>query len=68
MKKVISGFLVGVLASLFASAGLADEKALQKQIDDLEKLVDEVETKAELNKIRFGLDFNTTMNNVFTKN
>ncbi|RDU56415.1 DUF3373 domain-containing protein [Helicobacter sp. MIT 00-7814] len=69
MKKVTSSFLVGALsASLFASAGLADEKALQKQIDELEKFVEEVETKAELNKIRFGLDFNATMNNVFTRN
>lgn len=68
MKKVTSSFLVGGLsASLFASAGLADEKALQKQIDELEKFVEEVETKAELNKIRFGLDFNATMNNVFTR-
>ncbi|MGI0440317.1 DUF3373 family protein [Helicobacter himalayensis] len=68
MKKLTSSFLIGALsASLFASAGLADERALQKQIDELEKFIEEVETKAELNKIRFGLDFNATMNNVFTR-
>ncbi len=68
MKKLTSNFLAGALsASLLASAGLADERALQKQIDELEKFIEEVETKAELNKIRFGLDFNATMNNVFTR-
>lgn len=68
MKKLTSNFLAGALSvSLFASAGLADERALQKQIDELEKFIEEVETKAELNKIRFGLDFNATMNNVFTR-
>ncbi|SQC36236.1 50 kDa outer membrane protein precursor [Helicobacter fennelliae] len=51
---------------MLLSFGMADEKALQKQINDLEDRLDEVETKAELSKVKFGLDFNTSLNNFMT--
>ncbi len=69
MKKLHylhSGICAFLLSGMLLSFGMADEKALQKQINDLEDRLDEVETKAELSKVKFGLDFNTSLNNFMT--
>ena len=60
MKKGI------LLASMLAlSPIVAAEKSLQQQIDELSDRVDYNELQATLNKVKFGLDFNTSMNNFF---
>lgn len=63
MKKGI------LLASMLAlSPIVAAEKSLQQQIDELSDRVDYNELQATLNKVKFGLDFNTSMNNFFVNN
>lgn len=58
-----------LLASLLAlSPLLAAEKSLQQQIDELTDRVDYNELQAALSKVKFGLDFNTSMNNFFINN
>ena len=47
---------------------VAAEKSLQQQIDELSDRVDYNELQATLNKVKFGLDFNTSMNNFFVNN
>lgn len=58
-----------LLASMLAlSPIVAAEKSLQQQIDELSDRVDYNELQATLNKVKFGLDFNTSMNNFFVNN
>ena len=58
-----------LLASLLALSPLAAaEKSLQQQIDELNDRVDQNELQATLNKVKFGLDFNASMNNFFIDN
>ena len=58
-----------LLASLLALTPLvAAEKSLQQQIDELSDRVDQNELQATLNKVKFGLDFNASMNNFFIDN
>lgn len=58
-----------LLASLLALSPLAAaEKSLQQQIDELNDRVDQNELQATLNKVKFGLDFNASMNNFFINN
>lgn len=58
-----------ILASMLAlSPIVAAEKSLQQQIDELSDRVDYNELQATLNKVKFGLDFNTSMNNFFVNN
>lgn len=58
-----------LLASLLALSPLvAAEKSLQQQIDELNDRVDSNELQATLNKVKFGLDFNASMNNFFIDN
>ena len=58
-----------LLASLLALTPLvAAEKSLQQQIDELNDRVDQNELQATLNKVKFGLDFNASMNNFFIDN
>ncbi|WP_394980280.1 DUF3373 family protein [uncultured Helicobacter sp.] len=58
-----------LLTSLLAlSPLLAAEKSLQQQIDELSDRVDSNELQATLNKVKFGLDFNASMNNFFIDN
>lgn len=60
---------MNVLASMLAlSPIVAAEKSLQQQIDELSDRVDYNELQATLNKVKFGLDFNTSMNNFFVNN
>lgn len=58
-----------LLASMLALTPLvAAEKSLQQQIDELNDRVDSNELQATLNKVKFGLDFNASMNNFFIDN
>lgn len=58
-----------LLTSLLAlSPLLAAEKSLQQQIDELNDRVDQNELQAALSKVKFGLDFNASMNNFFINN
>lgn len=58
-----------LLASMLALSPLAAaEKSLQQQIDELNDRVDSNELQATLNKVKFGLDFNASMNNFFIDN
>ena len=58
-----------LLASMLALTPLvAAEKSLQQQIDELNDRVDSNELQATLNKVKFGLDFNASMNNFFINN
>ena len=58
-----------LLASMLALSPLAAaEKSLQQQIDELNDRVDQNELQATLNKVKFGLDFNASMNNFFIDN
>lgn len=59
-----------LLASMLATLShcVAAEKSLQQQIDELSDRVDYNELQATLNKVKFGLDFNTSMNNFFVNN
>lgn len=58
-----------LLASLLALSPLvADEQSLQRQIDELTERVDQNELQAALSKVKFGLDFNTSVNNFFINN
>lgn len=58
-----------LLASLLALSPLvADEQSLQRQIDELTERVDQNELQAALSKVKFGLDFNTSVNNFFVNN
>lgn len=58
-----------LLASMLALTPLvAAEKSLQQQIDELSDRVDSNELQATLNKVKFGLDFNASMNNFFIDN
>ena len=43
-------------------------RLLQQQIDELNDRVDSNELQATLNKVKFGLDFNASMNNFFIDN
>ena len=60
------GILLPLLLAL--SPIVAAEKSLQQQIDELSDRVDYNELQATLNKVKFGLDFNTSMNNFFVNN
>lgn len=52
-------------AFLLSSASLA--ATLEQRVDELEQRVDENELAAALSKVKFGLDFNTSVNNFYIR-
>lgn len=65
--KLIATLGGGML--LFSSPALAATlDSLQKDIDELNDRLDANELAATLNKVKFGLDFNTSVNNITSKN
>ncbi len=58
----------GGLLLLSSSALAATLDSLQKDIDELNDRVDANELAATLNKVKFGLEFTTALNNIQSKN
>lgn len=59
---------LGGLLLLSSSALAATLDSLQKDIDELNDRVDANELAATLNKVKFGLEFTTALNNIQSKN
>ncbi len=64
-KKMTFLFTTLLCTSVFT---MADEKSMQNQLDELEERVDSNELAATLDKIKFSLDFHSSLNNFFIKN
>lgn len=72
LKHTFMATLGGGLLTLSSSALAAsiDQRvnSLEKDVSELNDRVDANELAATLSKVKFGLEFNTSVNNVYTKN
>ncbi len=68
LKHKLIATLGGGLLLLSSSALAATLDSLQKDIDELNDRVDANELAATLNKVKFGLEFTTALNNIQSKN
>lgn len=59
----------GLLLSSFAYGATIEQRltSLEKDMDEMNDRVDQNELQATLNKVKFGLDFNTSVNNITSK-
>lgn len=67
LKHKLIATLGGGLLLLSSSALAATLDSLQKDIDELNDRVDANELAATLNKVKFGLEFTTALNNIQSK-
>lgn len=68
LRHKLIATLGGGLLLLYSSALAATLDSLQKDIDELNDRVDANELAATLNKVKFGLEFTTALNNIQSKN
>lgn len=68
LRHKLIATLGGGLLLLSSSALAATLDSLQKDIDELNDRVDANELAATLNKVKFGLEFTTALNNIQSKN